>query len=151
LPLRLVPAIHRATHAVALMLEQSPDLGVSQAEAHVLAHLADGEATVAEIHRAFGHKRSTLTSILDRLETRGFITRVVSAEDRRSFIVGLTRQGSALAAKVYARLEGLEAHVRKGFGKADIEAFERIITTVADTAGGSAERARTSSGARRRI
>lgn len=130
--LRIIPAVHRAAHAIALVLDQAADLGVTQAEAHVLSHLADrGETTVAEIHQAFGHKRSTLTSILDRLETRGLITREVSAEDRRSFTVGLTRQGKTFAAKVSAYLEALEADVRRRLGKADLEAFDRVVDAVA--------------------
>lgn len=142
MPLRLVPAIHRAAHAIALILDQSPGLGVSQAEAHVLAQLAEGDATVGEIHQAFGHKRSTLTSILDRLESRQLITREVSRDDRRSFVVALTRQGRSLAAKVSAQLGELEADVRKRFSKADFEAFERVIAAVADIAEREKERAR---------
>lgn len=131
--LRLVPALHRATHAIALLLDRAPELGVTQAEAHVLSHLADqGVATVADIHRAFGHKRSTLTSILDRLEARELITREVSAEDRRSFVVALTRHGRVLAAKVSGHLEALEADVRRHVGKADADAFERVARAIAE-------------------
>ena len=134
--LRLVPALHRATHAVALLLDRASELGVTQAEAHVLSHLADrGDVTVADIHQAFGHKRSTLTSILDRLEARELITREVSAEDRRSFVVALTRQGRSLAGKVSAYLETLETDVRRHVGKADAEAFERVASAIAEMAG----------------
>lgn len=133
--LRLVPALHRATHAVAILLDRAPQLGVTQAEAHVLAHLADGgQATVAEIHQAFGHKRSTLTSILDRLEARALITREVSADDRRSFVVALTRQGRSLAAKVAAHLEAFETDVRHHVGKADAETFARVARAIAEIA-----------------
>ena len=126
---------HRATHAIALFLDQAPDLGVTQAEAHVLSHLVDrGEATVAEIHQAFGHKRSTLTSILDRLEARELIARSVSPHDRRSFVVALTRQGRSLATKVRAQLEELEASVQRRCGKSDCDAFERVVAAVAELA-----------------
>jgi DNA-binding MarR family transcriptional regulator len=133
--LRIVPAIHRATHAVALLLDQAADLSVTQAEAHVLSHLGDrGAATIGEIHKAFGHKRSTLTSVLDRLEARQLVTRGVNAEDRRSFVVSLTRQGRSLAAKVSAHLERLEADVRKRVSRTDLEAFHRVAAAVAELA-----------------
>ena len=133
--LRFVPAIHRATHAIALLLEQAPDLSVTQAEAHVLSHLADrGQATVADIHQTFGHKRSTLTSILDRLEARDLITREVNADDRRSFVVALTRQGRTLATKVAAHLERLETDVRKRVRRTDLDAFDRVVAAVAELA-----------------
>jgi DNA-binding MarR family transcriptional regulator len=134
-PLRLIPAIHRATHAIALYLEQSREHSVSQAEAHILAHLAaDGAATVAEIHRTFGHKRSTLTSILDRLDARGLVTREVSPDDRRSFVVKLTRPGKTLAAKVYSHLEELELQVLGQFRKTERDAFDRIIAALPEVA-----------------
>ena len=40
----------------------------------ILALLAtSGPATIAALHRGLAHKRSTLTSILDRLTVRGFV------------------------------------------------------------------------------
>ena len=66
--LRLIPHIHRATHRIGMHIAGLDDPSVNQAEAHVLAHLASaGESTIGQVHRAFGHKRSTLTSILDIL------------------------------------------------------------------------------------
>lgn len=109
MPLRLIPSIHRATHQIALYLDRLENLGVTQAEAHILAHLASsGDSTVADLHRAFGHKRSTLTSILDRLAARELVTREVSETDRRSFVVSLTRSGQPIAATVLDRLSTLE-------------------------------------------
>src|SRR5678816_2098305 len=94
--LQLVPFVHRTTHRIGLYLEAAETpLGLSQGEAHLLAHLAEaGPCSVAELHRAFAHKRSTLTSYLDRLEARGDVTRDVRPEDRRSFTVRLTRGGA---------------------------------------------------------
>ena len=74
--LRLVPPIHRATHRIGLFLADLRDEGLSQGEAHILALLATAApSTIAALHRGLAHKRSTLTSILDRLEQRGLITR----------------------------------------------------------------------------
>lgn len=133
--LRIVPALHRATHAVAMLLDRAADLGITQAEAHVLSHLDEhGASTIAEIHETFGHKRSTLTSVLDRLEASQLITREVRAEDRRSFVVTLTRPGRSLAAKAASHLEGMEAEVRKRFTRADLDAFDRVVRAVTELA-----------------
>jgi DNA-binding MarR family transcriptional regulator len=73
--LTLIPAIHRATHRIGLYLELLRDHHLAQGEAHILAHLAQsGPATVGALHEALAHKRSTLTSILDRLVERGLFT-----------------------------------------------------------------------------
>ena len=127
--LRLIPAIHRATHEIGLYLDRLEDLRVTQAEAHILAHLAaSGDSTVADLHRAFGHKRSTLTSILDRLVARELVTRAVSETDRRSFVVSLTRIGRPLAATVLDRLSTLERRALAGVPK---EAVTNLLAALA--------------------
>lgn len=128
--LRFIPAIHRATHRIALYLEESADFDVNQPEAHVLAHVVVfGDSTVADIHKAFAHKRSTLTSILDRLAARGFITRHGSQSDRRTFVISLTRTGKKIAERVYKHLEAFEAHVLKGLSKQDLNGFLKVLAS----------------------
>ncbi|MEP6733121.1 MAG: MarR family transcriptional regulator [bacterium] len=133
--LRLVPAIHRATHRIALHLEKLDNLGVTQAEAHILAHLAERDScTVADLHEALAHKRSTLTSILDRLVARDLVRRDVSAADRRSFDIALTRSGRRVADRVHAALESLERAVLASSSKAAVEAALQVLAAVEDRA-----------------
>lgn len=70
------PSRERAPHLIGIYVERSAgELGITQAEAHVLAELyRHGPTQIATLHREFGHKRSTLASILDRLERRKLIT-----------------------------------------------------------------------------
>src|ERR1700736_3866128 len=71
MPLRLVHPVHRATHRIGLYLDDLRERGLTQGEAHILALLAhSAPAKVADLHRGLAHKRSTLTSILDRLANR---------------------------------------------------------------------------------
>src|SRR5438046_5917232 len=73
MPLRFIPPIHRATHRIGLYLADLGEFGLSQGEAHILAHLAiSGATTMAHLHRSLAHNRSTLTSILARLAAPGF-------------------------------------------------------------------------------
>jgi DNA-binding MarR family transcriptional regulator len=141
MPLQLIPSIHRVTHQIGLFLERAADLRVTQAEAHILAHLAEhGADTVAELHRALAHKRSTLTSILDRLTARRLVTRKVSPRDRRSFVIALTAEGARLAGRVLASLEALEAAATAGQGDPEIRALQGLLTRLeasARPAGGS--------------
>jgi len=140
--LRLIPGLHRATHRVGLELQASrPPLGVTQGEAHLLAHLAAaGPSTVAELHAAFAHRRSTLTGILDRLEARRLATRELWPDDRRSFRVSLTRKGRGLAARVHRALRALEARVQARVGPADLSGFEAVVQAIQAATHGAASR-----------
>ena len=135
MPLRFVPPIHRATHRIGLYLAGVSEHGLSQGEAHILAHLAaSGPATVGDLHRGLAHKRSTLTSILDRLAERGFITREVGAADRRTFLVRPTRRGRDAARRVERHLADLERAVRARVSADEVRTFAKVIAAVEETA-----------------
>jgi DNA-binding MarR family transcriptional regulator len=125
--LQLIFSIHRTTHRIGLFIQRHlPDL--TQAEAHILCHLHEfGDSSVSDLQRAFAHRRSTLTSVLDRLDSSGLIRRTPSQKDRRSFVVSLTSAGRKKAAKVHRLLEALETGALKGSDRAAVEAFQRVI------------------------
>jgi len=131
MPLRLVHPVHRATHRIGLYLDDLRERGLTQGEAHVLGLLAhSGPANVADLHHGLAHKRSTLTSILDRLARRGLITRAVGETDRRTFIVRLTAKGRKLAQRVQRHLSALERAVARRVSAADIKGFDKVIAAL---------------------
>jgi DNA-binding MarR family transcriptional regulator len=122
----LIPSVHRATHRIGLYLADED--GLTQGEAHVLAQLATGApATVGELHRGLAHKRSTLTSILDRLTARGFVTREASPGDRRRVVVRLTSSGRQAARRVYRRLAAIERGVARRVSPDELRACLRVL------------------------
>lgn len=123
-----IPQLERAVHAIAARLGTRPDLGVTQAEAHVLVFLHDrGAARVGEIHDAFGHRRSTLTSVLDRLEARRFLKRGRVPGDRRAVLISLSAAGERMADRVFAALLGWERDALRPVSDADLRTFERVL------------------------
>lgn len=133
--LKLVHPVHRATHRIGLYLDDLREPGLTQGEAHILALLADSApAKVSELHRGLAHKRSTLTSILDRLAARRLITREVGTSDRRTFIVKLTPRGRALAKRVRRHLAALEQAVTRRATAAEINAFNKVVSALEEEA-----------------
>lgn len=132
--LTLIPAIHRATHRIALYLTLLPEHGIAQGEAHILALLAQsGPATVGALHDALAHKRSTLTSILDRLVERGLVTRETGT-DRRTFVVALTRKGKRVAMETLQHLLDLEAAIKRKFGVPALDSFLSVVAAIEEAA-----------------
>ena len=125
--LQLIFGIHRATHRIGLYIQRH-EPGLTQAEAHILCHLQEsGDSTIADLHRAFAHKRSTLTSVLDRLDSRGWVTRESSDKDRRTFVVHLTGLGKKKAAKIHRLLESLESGALRASDRGGLQAFDELI------------------------
>ena len=126
-----MPPIHRATHRIGLYLARLRDDGLSQGEAHILALLStSGPSTIADLHRGLAHKRSTLTSILDRLAGRRFITREVGEHDRRTFLITPTAKGRRAAARVHAHLTALEQAVARRVSPAAVRGFMKVVSAV---------------------
>ena len=132
--LELIFSIHRATHRIGLYIQRhAPDL--TQAEAHILCHLHEfGDSALSDLHRAFAHKRSTLTSVLDRLDARELVTRESSQKDRRSFVVRLTPSGKKKAAKIHRQLEALEAGVLRANDRRAVQVFGQVIRNLEEKA-----------------
>ena len=122
-------SFERAAHLVGAYLETTVgDLGLTQGEAHVLAQLGRrGPTTIATLHREFGHKRSTLTNIIDRLERRGLVRRELNPDDRRSFLVHLTAAGRRSANRVTKALDKLERDLRRFVPDRDIAAVDPVV------------------------
>jgi DNA-binding MarR family transcriptional regulator len=134
--LQLLPFIHRAVHQTDLYLGQLPgEWKVTLAEAHTLAHLNETEpCSMGELHAAFMHKRSTLTSVVDRLEKRELVTRNPDPADRRSSRVALTSKGRELAGQVHAHLLELERRVIESISPEVLAAFHDVLRHVTEAA-----------------
>ncbi len=133
--LQLVHPVHRATHRIGLYLDDLKERGLTQGEAHILALLAySGHANVSHLHRGLAHKRSTLTSILDRLAKRGLITRTVGETDRRTFVVRATAKGRKLAHRIRHHLSTLERAVIHRVSAADIKGFNKVVAALEEEA-----------------
>src|SRR5260370_14223591 len=131
MPLHFVHPVHRATHRIGLYLDDLRERGLTQGEAHILALLAhSAPAKVADLHRGLAHKRSTLTSILDRLAKRGLITREVGKKDRRTFVIILTAKGRKLARRVSRHLSDLERAVVRRVSAADMRGFNKVVAAM---------------------
>jgi DNA-binding MarR family transcriptional regulator len=148
--------LERAAHLIGAYLDPTASkLGITQGEAHVLAQLAThGPTVIGELHREFGHKRSTLTNVVDRLEGRGLVRREINVDDRRSFVVHLTVAGRRAAASITRTLDELEhaldAHTDKRALARTIDALERLVSGEARRPRASPDRLRRRSRARQR-
>jgi DNA-binding MarR family transcriptional regulator len=109
-------ALQRATHASLHVLSaELAALDLTASEINVLANLADGRGrTVSELGAAVGTRPTTLTSVLDRLERRGHITRGTRPGDRRAVAIELTSSGQLAATTIRQAIADLEQRALDG-------------------------------------
>jgi DNA-binding MarR family transcriptional regulator len=133
----MLATIERSAHLIAVYLDQAlDDILVTQGEAHVLAGLEQrGPTSMGALHREFGHRRSTLTNIVDRLESRGWVRREINPADRRSFLVHLTRSGQVPARRVTRVLDELERRVLQATTPRDRSGLDAVSAALASVVG----------------
>jgi DNA-binding MarR family transcriptional regulator len=129
---RFLSPIHKACREIEETLAQRcAGLEISAIEGQILSFLASySPSPVSALHEKYGIKRSTLTGILDRLETRGWIVRQTSSRDRRSLLVSLSDAGRAEAARVQRIVEELEADIAASLSPEAVEGFYAILAAI---------------------
>lgn len=122
-------ALQRATHVTLHALgRELASLGLTAAEINALANLADGRArTVSELGAATGSRPTTVTSVLDRLEQRGHVTRGPCPGDRRAVLIELTDTGRQAAATIRQTLAGLERRALADLDPGALAGFHAVL------------------------
>jgi MarR family transcriptional regulator, organic hydroperoxide resistance regulator len=126
-------ALQRATHATLQLIgTELVDLDLTASEINALANLADGQGrTVSQLGAAAGTRPTTLTSVLDRLERRGHITRTTRAGDRRSVLIELTDSGHQAAAVITHALADIEHRALKDLPADAVAGFHTVLNALA--------------------
>ena len=125
-------ALQRATHVTLHALSRElASLGLTAAEINALANLADGRArTVSELGAATGSRPTTVTSVLDRLEQHGHITRGPRPGDRRAVLIELTGSGRQAAATIRQTLAGLEERALADLDPGALAGFHAVLNAL---------------------
>jgi len=131
---RLILALHRATHATLHCLAvRLAGLALSASEINVLANLADRrDRSVGELASDTATRPTTLTSVLDRLVRRGYVTRELDPSDRRSFRVSLTADGRGVADAVRTAVDGLERTALAAISDTDLAGFLAVTRALTE-------------------
>lgn len=127
-------ALQRATHVtLQILAAELVDLDLTASEINALAILADGHGrTITELGSAAGTRPTTLTSVLDRLERRGHITRGTRPGDRRVVVVELSRSGRLAAATIRRALVEIETRALDGLPAETVTSFHAVLRALSE-------------------
>ena len=127
----LISKIHRLTGRVFTRMLRKYDIEINPAQGRILFVLwrEDG-IPIRELAKRTSLGKSTLTSMLDRLEVSGYVVRERSGIDRRIVLVRRTDKDRAAQA-AYERVSAAMSDVfYRGLTSAEIEAFERTLERI---------------------
>ncbi|MDX1485918.1 MAG: MarR family transcriptional regulator [Alphaproteobacteria bacterium] len=104
-------------------LESVGAAGISPGQFGVLVLIKENSGlSQSALAKALGIERSTMVAVIDRLEGQGWVERVTSETDRRSYALRLTSEGTAFLARVTPLVRRHERAIAAG-----LEAGERRL------------------------
>jgi MarR family transcriptional regulator, organic hydroperoxide resistance regulator len=136
-PFRVLSPIHQANRQASLHIDALlADLSVTAQEGQVLAFVSARDGVpVTAIVRLLGVSKSTVTSLLQRLEKAGLMRRGDNPEDARSWLVFTTPKGRRIGAAARDRVLDLERRIQARVSEADLRALTRIVEAVTAVTG----------------
>ncbi len=84
---------------------RASERGFSLIQTRLLGVLRDRQPTINELATLLGLDKSSVSGLVDRAERRVLVRRIPSTVNRRSVLVGLTKDGRALVREVAAQFE----------------------------------------------
>ena len=106
---------------------------INSAQGRVMFALwqADG-ISINELAKKTQLKKSTLTSMLDRLENMGYLRRQRCKKDRRKILIKRTNKDKTLESKYVELSQEITKLFYKGFSKTEIDRFENDLSKILD-------------------
>ncbi|SPB17112.1 transcriptional regulatory protein [Caballeronia novacaledonica] len=109
------------------------DRQISVAEWVALNHIASrAHSTSSAIATSIGMTRGAVSKILDKLESKGLVSRVASADDNRVQTLSLTRDARRLLPKLTAIADANDDHFFSVLDESDRNALRALLQKLAD-------------------
>jgi DNA-binding MarR family transcriptional regulator len=131
-PFRVLSPIHQANRQSSLHIDTLlADLWITAQDGQVLAFISARDGVpVTAIVRLLGVSKSTVTSLLQRLETAGLLRRGGNPDDARSWLLFTTPKGRRIGTAARARVLELERRIQARITEADMRALARIVDAI---------------------
>jgi DNA-binding MarR family transcriptional regulator len=84
---------------------------------------------MSELSRLLSLDNSTVTGLVDRLETSGFVQRKANSKDRRVSLINITAQGVEEVNKAKTTINRVNEEIKTDFSKREIESFRKVLNS----------------------
>jgi len=119
-------------HKDRLLNESLAPLDITATQLKVLCSiLCQGSISPVELKKTLSVDLGALTRMLDRLVSKGWITRLPNPNDKRGVLITLTPEGAALCEECH-RMVGLSLHkeLTKNLTDDEVDTLYKLLTKV---------------------
>lgn len=107
-------------------------LGLNPADLRCLDWLTEGPMSAGQLAEATGLSTAATTTLLDRLEIKGYVRRERSATDRRRVIARLTDEGTSKLGALYGPLAAEGGRLLARFSDAELAMVKQFLVEGAE-------------------
>jgi DNA-binding MarR family transcriptional regulator len=108
--------------------------------------LSEGPMTASRLAEATGLSAAATTSLIDRLERKGFVRRIRQEADRRQVLVSMTDEGAARVWEVYGAMVEAGTPLLARFDKATLAAMRDYLVAIRELTDTERDRLRETAG-----
>jgi DNA-binding MarR family transcriptional regulator len=124
----LIRRLHQQSTTVFVQRTQAAGFDLTPVQFAALdaihTHPATDQAFVAEL---IGYDRATIGGVIERLEKKGWVRRVISERDRRARELSLTAKGKRVHASLQPIVKDLQADILQPLNDADRACFIDLV------------------------
>ena len=127
----LMAKIHQVTGRIFTKMLKDFNVEINPAQGRIMFVLWHNDGIpIIELAKKTSLKKSTLTSMLDRLEDQGYLTRVPSKSDRRKILIRRTEKDKAFQQLYLKVSEEMIRVYYQGFSHKEIEQYEDYLRRI---------------------
>jgi DNA-binding MarR family transcriptional regulator len=129
----LIGQIHRLGGRIFVRKLKAQGIEINPAQGRIMFVLWQNDGIpIAELAKQTSLGKSTLTSMLDRLEQSGYVRRVPSLQDRRMVLIERTEKDRAFQQLYVQVSQEMTALFYEGFSDGEIDGFEGYLLRILD-------------------
>ncbi|MCG3221850.1 MAG: MarR family transcriptional regulator [Candidatus Heimdallarchaeota archaeon] len=127
----LISKIHQLSNRIFSKLLADHEIEINSAQGRILFPLwSEDGISIAELSKKTALGKSTLTSMLDRLEESDHIKRVNSKDDRRKILIFLTEKNKDISEKYLTVSKDMTEIYYENFTSEEINDFEKYLERI---------------------
>lgn len=113
------------------LIKEHQKLDINHAQGKIIFVISmHEELSINDLCKELSLSKSTLTSMLERLESKGYISKRISKEDKRITLISNTKKSNEIISILSNVIAKMNTKFYDGFEEEEIKTFERYLEKI---------------------